>query len=450
MFLYKIKERISYFIAHRFVKDFVILQVGNILGNVTQAVVGIVFVRILQPELYGIYALAFSFAGLLSIFLGIGAQDAVTTILGGAYERRDERQIREALAFLLKITILTGLIAFVGALCAPLLANALYDNYQVGIYAGIVVLASIISTTFYSFSSIILQIVGRMKARMILGLGDQLLRTLLALVMVLLGFKVLGIVIGHFVGAVLIFIASVTLWRRVKRDFSIIPSIRAIAGQVRHVSIRRYLKFSFWIAVDRNLSNLYNILPVFLTGIYVMPGQVTYFKLAFGYLNLALSFLGPIGTLLNVEFPKMQVQSRERLAKNFVRISLYAFVLSIGITLVVSLISPIVFKILYGAEFLDSIPYVYGLFLYGSIMGLGIGLGSIFRALNRVLFSIKLHIVTIAVGIPAGLLAIKQWGLWGSVALVTVWYVAIHVIAFFYVLRALKERDAKIAYENKE
>lgn len=448
MFLSKIKERISYFIAHRFVKDFAILQVGNILGNITQAVVGIILVRILQPELYGIYALSFSLAGLISIFLGIGAQDAVTTILGGAYAKKDSDQIREAMAFLMKVTIWTGVIASVGALSAPLIANAMYGDFHIGIYAGIVVLASVVSTTLYSFVTIILQIVGRMKARTIVGLADQLLRTLLALVFVLLGVGVLGIAIGHFIGAAILFLISVFLWRSVKREFPVIPSIRSTFGHMHHVSIRRYLRFSFWIAVDRNLSNLYNILPIFLTGVYVVPGEVTYFKLAFGYMNLALSFLGPIGTLLNVEFPKMNVMSRERLTKNFVRISLYSFAMSTGISALVVVASPVVFKILYGDQFLGSIQYVYGLFIYGSVMGLGIGLGSILRALNKVGFSVKLHIVTLATGIPLGLLAIKTWALWGSVALVTSWYLLIHTVAYFYVLRVLKTHDAEVVYAD--
>lgn len=450
MLLSKIRGKVNYFIAHRFVKDFAILQVGNVLGNITQAVVGIILVRVLQPELYGIYALSFSLAGLISIFLGIGAQDAVTTILGSAYAKKDGEQIKEALAFLMKVTIWTGAVAFLGAIAAPLIANAMYGDFRIGIYAGIVVLASVVSTTLYSFITIILQIVGRMKARTVVGLADQLLRTLLALAFALMGAGVLGIAIGHFTGAIIVFLISAFLWRSVKREFPIMPSIRSTFGHMRHVSIRRYLRFSFWIAVDRNLSNLYNILPIFLTGVYVIPGEITYFKLAFGYLNLALSFLGPIGTLLNVEFPKMNIMGRERLAKNFVRISLYSFAMSTGISALVILISPVVFKILYGDQFLGSIPYVYGLFIYGSIMGLGIGLGSILRALNKVSFSVKLHIITLATGIPLGLLAIKMWGLWGSVALVTSWYFLIHTIAFFYVLKLLKTHDTEIVYTNAE
>jgi O-antigen/teichoic acid export membrane protein len=443
-----IRNRINYFLTHRFFKNFAILQIGNVGSNIIQAVVGIAFARILQPEYYGIYALTFSLAGIMSVFMGIGAQDAVTTILGGAYERNDEKQIQEALAFLAKITLITGTIVLISACFTPWIAKLLYHDSRIGVYAAIIMVASVISTTFYSFSTIMLQIVGKYKEMTILSILDTLSRMLFALTFVLFGYKVLGIVLGHLAGSVVVFIVSGVFWNQARRNFPVIPAVSVLLKHIRRVSIRKYLGFSFWIAVDRNLSNLYNILPIFLTGIFVLPGQVTYFKLAFGYINLAMSFLSPIGTLLNVEFPKMQVHGHEKLTRNFIRISLYGFALSAGITTSVAVISPIVFRILYGTKYLPSIPFVFGLFFYGAILGLGIGLGSILRALNKVMFSIKLHITTLAIGIPLGLLIIKKWGLWGSVGLVSGWYISIILISFFYVLRVLRKHDQALGYET--
>lgn len=444
--LAKIRARVDYFLTHKFFRNFAILQVGNIGSNIIQAVVGIVFARILQPEYYGIYALAFSLAGIMSIFMGIGAQDAVTTILGGAYERQDEELVREALAFLAKITAITGLVVLISASFAPLVAKLLYHNYLIGVYAAVVMVASVISTTFYSFSSIVLQIVGKFKHMTILSILDTLSRTLLALTLVLFGYKVLGIVVGHLIGSIVVFTVSAIFWKNARREFPVIPEVSLLVKHIPKVSIRKYIGFSFWIAVDRNLSNLYNILPVFLTGIFVIPGEVTYFKLAFGYINLALSFLSPIGTLLNVEFPKMRVHGHEKLTRNFLRISWYGFMLSGTITAAVTVISPIVFRILYGTKYLPSIPFIFGLFFYGAILGLGIGLGSILRAMDRVMFSVKLHAITLATGIPLGLLLIKTWGLWGTVVLVSGWYISIILISFFYVLYALRQHDQAVDY----
>ncbi|MBP9822554.1 MAG: oligosaccharide flippase family protein [Candidatus Pacebacteria bacterium] len=446
--LSKIRERITYFITHKFFKNFAILQVGNMGSNIIQAVVGIALARILQPEYYGIYALVFSLAGLMSIFMGVGAQDAVTTILGGAYERKDEKHVHEALAFLAKITAITGVIVFISACFAPLVAKLLYHNYLIGVYAAVIMIASIISTTAYSFSSIMLQVVGKFKVMTALSILDTLARALLALTFVLLGYKVFGIVVGHLMGSFVVFVASLISWNNARNEFPIIPKVSTLISHVPRVSIRKYIGFSFWIAIDRNLANLYNILPVFLTGVFILPGEVPYFKLAFGYMNLATSFLSPIGTLLNVEFPKMQVHSHQKLARNFVRVSLYSFALSTVVAAGAAIASPIVFRIIYGTKYLPSIPFVFGLFFYGAILGLGIGLGSILRAMNRVMFSIRLHIITLTIGIPLGLFLIKKWGLWGTVILVSLWYVSVTIIAFFYVLHVLRDHDKETKNET--
>lgn len=437
-----LREKIRYWRTHKFVRNTAILQVGNTIGNIVQALVGVLLARFLEPTAFGVYALVFSLAGLISIFMATGAQDAVTTILGESYAQNDHAKSTEAFGFLGKMTVITGAMALAGAFIAPYLAHVFYHDYHIGIYAGVIILASIISTTFYSFTTIGLQVTGRIKAMTSIGLLDQMSRTLLALTFVILGFGVPGIVLGHFIGASIVCVVSYVLWHRLQKEFPFIPSARELVKTMWLVPLKKYFGRSLWIAIDRNLSNLYNILPVLLTGIFVAKAEVSYFKIAFSYINFGVSFLGPIGTLLNVEFPKMNVLKRDRLAANFIRVSLYALAISAFLTTGAVIVAPFAFRIFYGVKYAGTIPYVRGLFVYGALMGIGIGLGSILRALNRVTFAIKLHIVNVGLGVPLGLLIIKNFGAWGTVILVTAWYTIAHFVAFFYVLRVLKNQES--------
>ena len=435
-----LRARIRYFREHRFVQNFAILQFGSV-GNIVQALVGVFLVRILKPELYGIYSLSFALAGLMTVVLGLGVQDAITTLVSEAYARQDKEGTHQALAFLVWSSILLGVAAVIGALFAPFIASHLYHNATIGSYAMIIIFASILSSLFYTFSTLALQVVNRYKAMTALGLLDQLSRTGLSLIFVLLGLGVLGAVFGHLIGASIVLITSVFLWQSIRKAHPIFPSLESLL-RTRNINFKKYFGFSFWVAVDRNLSNLYNILPLILTGIFVTTTQVTYFKLAFGYINLALSFLGPISTILAVEFPKMKVVDSSRLAKNFIKVSLYSCAISIGLTGLAIIASPVAFHILYSHATDQSIPYVYGLFVYGAIMGLGTGLGALNRALAKMKFSIIIHLVVLGAGVPVALLLIKQWGIWGTVISVTGWYVSIILINFFYLLRQLKKNPA--------
>ncbi len=444
-----VKNKFKYLREHSFVKNTATLQAGGMFGNILQAIAGIIIARILQPELFGVYSLVFSLSGTITIILGsLGAADAVTTILGEAYAKNESNRGKEALAFLAKIVILTGIITLIGAALSPTIANMLYQDKSIGLYAAVVIIATVISTTAYSFSSIALQLVGRIRELTVLGLADQLTKTSIVLVLVSLGFGVGGIVTGHLASAIIIFVTSAFIWKSIQRRSPFFPYIRELLRGVRKVSIKKYLNFSVLIAVDKRLSRFYSTLPVLLLGIYVSTSDVTFFKLAFSYTNLALGFLAPIGILLNVEFPKMKVLHEERLAKNFVRVSLYSLALSAVLTIGAAVVAPIAFRVLYGDSFLPSVNYVYGLVPYGVLMGLGIGIGSMLRAINRVSFSIKLHLGSLVVGIPLGIFFIERWGVWGAIIIVTSWYVFVHSVSFIYVLRVLKKERHLITTDN--
>ena len=434
-----LKEKFNYFSRNLFVRNVAVLQVGSFAGTLVQALAGVFLARMLQPELFGVYSLAFGLASLGGLLLGAGTQEAVATLLGSAYTRQNGEEVKEALAFLIKLTLYAGLATMVVLLLFPMIANYFYGNPMIGWYAGIVVLGVFLSSSFSAVVQLALQVAGRIKILTSIIFSDQFLRFVIALILVFLGLGVLGAVMGQFIGAAIIFIISLFVWERLRRQYSIFPSLRGLVGNIGTVSVRKYFGFSFWVAVDRNIGNLYMALPVVLTGIYVSAGEVSFFKLAFGFVNLALSLLGPISMLLNIEFPKMRIEDSSKLVRNFMKVSVYGILLSSGLTLAAVITAPFVFKILYGESFASGISYVFGLFIYGALYGVGIGLGPMWRAINKVKVSIIINLIILGIGIPLGLLLIKSFGLWGSVIMVTLMFTVSHFISFFYLSRKLKE-----------
>lgn len=436
-----IKDKIEYFYGHWFVKNLIFFQAGNFAANFVQALVGVFIVRLLQPENYGIYALAFSLYGFITVFLGLGAQSASTTLLSEAYAKEDKEKIKEILAFLAKITLILMIPTLFGALVAPWLALIFYNNYKIGIYAAILLIASAVNSTFLPFSTMILQITRRIKIMTILAFSSQFSRNILSLLFIAGGFGVLGAITGHLVSAIITLFASVILWERISGQYPIFPSALKLIGNIKGASIKKYLGFSFWITADSNLANLYNILPIMLTGIFVATSEVTFFKLAFGYVNLALTLLSPISALLNVEFPKMKVaeDGKDKLLKNFIRTSMYSFLLSVILTVGAIFTAPFIFHILYGVNFNPSIKYVAGLFFYGATMGMGVGFGPMWRAINGVKTSIIINTIILSVGVPVGLLLIKSFGLWGTVIWVSIIFNISHIASFILILKELKK-----------
>ncbi len=432
------KQKFAYFRQHWFVRRTVTLQAGSFAGNVIQAGIGVVIARLLQPEMFGVYALALGMAGITSLIIGMGIQEAVSSLLGRAYAQGDKKEVENILGFMFKITFLAALLVLAVSAFLPKIAGQLYGDSLIGIYAAIIVVAVIFSSFFYTIAYSSFQVTGRVKFLALLMVSDQSLRYGLSLLLVVAGLGVAGAVSGHLAGALIVFIISALLYVKVGRQEFLFPNLRRLITLAKTVELKKYFRFTFWVALDRNMGNIYMALPVILTGIYVSSSEVAFFKLAFGYLNIALSLLGPVSVLLNVEFPKIQMADRDRLYRHFKKVSLYSLGLSVLLTSGAMVVSPWAFRILYGESFLPSIKYVFGLFGYGAFLGIGVGLGPMWRALNKVKVSILINALILAAGIPLGLWLIKNYGLWGAVIMVTAWFMVSHLLSFIYLIKKLK------------
>ena len=318
------------------------------------------------------------------------------------------------------------------------MAEKVYHNPLIGWYAGILVMASFISNTFLNFSVLTYQVMGKIKQMTLLTFTDQTLRNILAVLLVAGGLGITGAMSGHLLGAVAMLTVSVIVWERLRKSHSIFPSVWEFFKKTPGLEVKKHISFSAWVALDKNIATLFNLLPVLMVALYVSTTEVTYFKISLAYVNLVLGLMGPISTLLNVELPRMQSEDPAMLKKNFIRVSLYSLLCSIALTAGALVVSPIALRILYGSSFTPGVKYIIGLGIYGAFLGLGIGLGSMWRALRKVKISILINTITLAVGIPVGLYLIKHFEVWGAVIMVSLWFTISHCVSFIYLIKKLK------------
>src|SRR3989338_6361962 len=272
-----IRDKISHLRQNYFIRNVATLQAGSFGGTIVQAVVGILIARLLQPELFGIYSLAIGMAGITSLILGMGIQEAVSSMLGGAYARQDKNEVENILGFMLKITFLAALVVIVISAFLPNIADRLYGNSVVGIYAAIVVFATVFSSLFFTLAYSSFQVTGRVRSLGLLILSDQSLRYVLSLVFILIGFGVMGAVSGQLAGAMIIFVISAVLFANISKGELLFPKLNRLLVSVAKADIRKYFGFTFWVALDRNMGNVYMALPVILTGVYVTASEVSFF-----------------------------------------------------------------------------------------------------------------------------------------------------------------------------
>lgn len=432
--------RIRQLVRSPFTRSTVTLQLGVGAGMVVQAVAGILLARWLGPEMFGQYALAFSLAAIGSVVLGAGAFDALIPHVARAWAGEDRSGVRPALAFLAKFVLIAAIIALLIGLVMPRIASIAYGDIAVGWYAFAILAAAAVSTTFFEFGKLATQVTGRIRSLSLLTFGDQGLRFSWALGLVLAGAGVAGAAVGHLFGTLTLAVIAIFVWRSIARSEVDWPSVRETVRRAIGAPLRGYLGDTLWVLGDRNLAMLYAALPVALTGLFVSATEVAYFKVALGYITLAMSVMTPISILLNSRFPEIQATRPATLRREFIRVTGYAVLLTAAVTIVVVALAPWMFRFLYGPQYDVAIPYAQLFAVHGILFGLGVALGPMWRALSRVRVSIAINIITLGAGVPLGIYFLQGWGITGAVGMVTLWYLSSHLISFLYLVRELNRR----------
>jgi O-antigen/teichoic acid export membrane protein len=243
---------------------------------------------------------------------------------------------------------------------------------------------------------------------------------------------------------------SAVFWRRLRTHWPLVPPIGSLWAD-RPTDGRQYIRPTVWVLADRNLGMLYGAAPIALAALFLTATDISYFKIALGWVTLALAVLSPMSVLLNTELARIQVQEPTRLRSRFVGVTALAMGASTVVTLAAAVLAGPVFSLLYGSEYSAAAPLVYWFIPFGVLFGIGIALGPMWRALNRVRVSILINIAVLVVGAPLALIAMREWGALGAVAMVTGWYTVSHLVSFSYLMKTLgRERGVGSRVEGNE
>lgn len=378
-------SNIKNFSQKKFVQDVSILQTGSFFSLGLSAIASIIFARLLGSSDYGLYALIFAFIGLVGLFMDLGTNYTVLTLLPAAYAKKDKKEIKNILSYFLYIVLFISLI--VGSLAlvfSPFLTDLLYDQIEIGQLARYLILASMIRILF-SMLTVTLQSIRKIISLTLFESLNKLIYLVLPVSFVLLGYGLWGIVFGHFLSAILFFMVSFLFLYYLTKKNDCLPSLIEIVKNFRNIKFRQYFNFGFLIALNKNLTNLYSVLPVVFLGMFaITTSQVAYFKIALGYLALPLIFITAIARILMVELPRSLTQGGEIFKNNFKKVTLVSGFIFISLLIIFVILAPYLIGLLYGQEYLISIKLVYFLSLSSILAGFGVGYSSFFRTLNKV------------------------------------------------------------------
>lgn len=414
-----IKERIKHIFKIKFIQDVGALQISTIIIAGITVITSLVIAKRLKPTDFGVYSLVLSLYSLIGMFGVLGVKQTVLVKLSSAHMSQGKEEILSILGYYFKTMLIINILIMLGGyIIAPYLSQLLYGRQDIGRLCQMLFLMPLL-IILYKLVVVILEGTRNMKHLAIIECASTLLKAFILIAVVILGLGLTVLIYGWLISAIISSILALFIYKNLKLLNKGLPSISEILKQLHIQDNRNFLRFNLSMGLSENINNLNDNLPIILLGIFVLPKEVGQFKLVYSVMGILILFLEPIARNLLLKLRQLQnSQDIKVLYNTFYRVSLFSGIISmILVVLILVFYRFLVYFIL--RDYASSIEVAYILAVYFCLLGFGIGLSPILRALERLDIEIKINAIGLSIFIALSILFIKNLGISGmAIALV--------------------------------
>jgi O-antigen/teichoic acid export membrane protein len=413
---------------------------GNVLATVLSAACGIAVARLLGPDLYGAYSLAFTITGFLMVFTGLGINSALTRYISHQYGSGGHG----VLAVMIKtgtlfVTLESLLVYLLGYLFIKDLSAWLVNRPELADSA-LILLPIVVSQAIIAVSTGVLLGFRDAKRMAFISIAQQALRLLLAPLLVILGMGLTGALLGN----TLAYIFSTVLAALYLYKYYLVVS-GATGPRTRKVLFEMIMYGAplYASGVVFTLVDVYrNALLSRIASDYVVGS----FNAAYRFVTLITIITTPISTALFPAFSRLSRSSDvEDLRRMFTISAKYTSLVVAPVTVFAATMSREFVAVLFGRGYLELTPRFFALaalnYLY-VLLGHMV-LGSFFSGVGKTRVNLDMMLIYSAV---FALLAPVLSSSHGADGLLYAIIVANGVSVIYALYIAYKEYRVKLEY----
>jgi len=367
---------------------------------------------------------------------------SLTTLLSEAMGKKDSGGVRQLIIWFVKnLFVVNGLIV-VMIIIVPFLASYFYPGIdRLYFYVQIYMLSIFFSGVFF-LVGILFQILRQTGKLSFLEVSKDFLWRLIAIISLLMGLEIFGVVLAQLIVALVFLVISIALYYRIRRDQgNILPTAREIIRDFRSVSFFRHFKFTTSITVDMNLASLYTSLPVFLVGLWSTETQAGLLGLAIHLISVPKSLAGNISKMLSSVLPYKKGHERgEKWIHDFMKVTRTSFPILAGIFLAFGVVAWFLIPVIYGAEFAQARVPLAVLVIANLGIGYTLSLGPVLRTIQRVDLSIITNAISLVLMGAVMYFIIPIYGALGAVIGMFMWKI-MNWLLVGYMFRILKKGE---------
>jgi O-antigen/teichoic acid export membrane protein len=253
----------------------------------------------------------------------------------------------------------------------------------------------------------------RMKFNSITLVVQSVVKTILILSLLILGFGAFGAVIGYVMSFLIAGLTGVLLMWVMYKSF---PN-HSIAQLEILANIKTMFKYGLPLSIATMLTSFLTQFNLFLLPIYATDVLIGNFTVATNFAVLVTFFATPVAIMMFPAFSKLDPQKDQETLRSVFQFSVkYASLLVVPSTAIVIALAQPAVSTLFGDKYgsaplflmLFAITYLYSAF--GSL-----STPNLINGQGQTVFNMKLALLTAAIGFPLGFILISQFGVIGLI-----------------------------------
>lgn len=386
-----------------FVRDAGVLQAGQIYGMVVSFFTSILYVRLLGLQSYGEYAVIMAMTGTLGLLSGLGQRTVTVTLLAEAWGRKDEEAMAAVYRYYFYVSVIAVMILTALCLVLPQLSELFYGNQDAGILGRIVFLIMMIEIP-WRLTVMRLQVSRHIRLMTLLEVTAATLKLAIAAVFLLLGFRVFGVLLAGLCTSAAFFLFSMLLLPFLNRRTGTPPLLRAFSIRGRHL-LPAHIRDGLWVAVDKNLRNLYPSAFLFLLSLQVPANEMGLVNLGVKLSSLPYSFaIASISRLSSSVLPSIAHRGAGHLLQTTRRLITHTVALHLLTTLAGSACIVWLLPSVYGEHFRLAVYPFLAFVAIGMLPAFYAFCGPILRTYSKIYLSVLWNAAGLLLGALAYLL----------------------------------------------
>jgi len=329
---------------------------GGFIATALSALTGILIARLLGPEQYGVYSLAFTIPGFLMVFTGFGVNSALTRYISSLYNGGKSSRLASMIKTGVLFTVFESLLVFLlGYLFISELSRILLGRPDLADYSLILLPTIILQAVISASMGVLLGFSDALRVTYI-NIVQQVFRLIIAPLLVVVGFGLVGALYGNTIAYGLACIpALIYLYKYyvlIRDDNNNNEPTTKILLEMVSYGLPLYTSS----VINALIDTYRNALLARIADDYTIGS----FSAAFRFVTLITIIMAPISTMLFPAFSKLS-SNREELRKMLVVSIKYSSILVVPAAVFYIIMSRELVAVLFGRDYLYLTPRYFSL-----------------------------------------------------------------------------------------